>query len=217
MYAAGAGMRRRSAARPYQLLSVLLRYPDERVVAARDELADAVRELPRSPEKEPLERFLAYLLATGPLELAQSYVETFDLRRRTSLYLGWYLHGDTRKRGLALLRLKRLYAAAGLEATGDELPDYLPLVLEFAALAPDGAGETVLREHRAPLELLRSSLREAGSPYADVLDAVCAGLPRLTPVERERVRALAADGPPSEQVGLEPFAPPEVMPVEARA
>ena len=211
-------MRRRAPARPYQLLSVLLRYPDDRLAAAHDEVAAAVAELPRrAPEKEPLERFLAHLLETDPLALAESYVETFDLRRRTSLYLGWYLHGDTRKRGMALLRLKRLYAAAGLELAADELPDYLPLVLEFAALGPDGAGETLLREHRAALELLRANLHEAASPYAHLLDALCAGLPRLTAVERERVRRLAADGPPSEQVGLEPFAPPEVMPAEARA
>jgi nitrate reductase delta subunit len=210
-------VKRRGAARPYKLLSVLLGYPDERLAEARGEIAEAVAELPaRAAEKEPLERFARYLLAADPLALAQRYVETFDLRRRSSLYLGWYLHGDTRKRGMALLRLKRLYAAAGLELVNGELPDYLPLVLEFAALAPDGAGELLLREHRAPLELLRSNLQRAESPYADLLDAVCAGLPRLTPVERERVRKLAADGPPSEQVGLEPFAPPEVMPVEAR-
>jgi nitrate reductase delta subunit len=209
-------VRRRTAERPYKLLSVLLCYPDERVADARREIAEAVAALPaRSAEKEPLERFLAYLLAAEPLALAQRYVETFDLRRRSSLYLGWYLHGDTRKRGMALLRLKRLYALAGLELTAGELPDYLPLMLEFASLAPDGAGELLLREHRAPLELLRTNLHRAESPYADVLDALCAGLPRLTPVERERVRKLSAEGPPSEQVGLEPFAPPEVMP-EAR-
>ena len=201
---------------PYALLSVLLRYPDARVVAARDELAEAVRALPRGPERGPLERFLPHLLERTPLELAQAYVETFDLRRGSSLYLGWYLHGDTRKRGMALLRLKRLYRAAGLQPTEEELPDFLPLVLEFAALAPAGAGRELLREHRAPLELLHSGLGEAESPYAHVLEAVCAGLPRLTAVERQHVRRLAADGPPSEQVGLEPFAPPEAMPVGAR-
>ncbi len=207
----------RSPARPYKLLSVLLRYPDERLAAAHDEVAAAVAELPRrAPEKAPLERFLRHLLATPPRRLAEEYVETFDLRRRSGLYLGWYLHGDTRKRGLALLRLKRLYAAAGLEPTAAELPDYLPLVLEFAALAPEGAGELVLCQHRPALELLRARLHELESPYACLLDAVCAGLPRLSPVERERVRRLAAEGPPTEQVGLEPFAPPEVMPAEAR-
>jgi nitrate reductase delta subunit len=201
-------VRRRRPA-PYKLLSVLLRYPDDRLVDGRDEVAAAVAAIPGA---DGLRRFTAYLAGRTQLELAAAYVETFDLRRHTSLYLTYYLHGDTRKRGMALLRLKRLYAAAGLELEGGELPDYLPLMLEFAALAPDGAGETLLREHRPGLELLRRGLHEAESPYADVLDALCAGLPRLTALERERIRSLAAAGPPTEQVGLEPFAPPEVMP-----
>jgi nitrate reductase delta subunit len=203
---------RRRRPGPYKLISVLLRYPDEHLVAERDEITAAVAALPGSPTREALLRFSAYLAHRTQLELASAYVETFDLQRRTSLYLTYYLHGDTRKRGMALLRLKRLYAAAGLELTGGELPDFLPLMLEFAALAPDGAGETLLREHRPGLELLRRGLHEAESPYADVLDALCAGLPRLTALERERIRSLAAAGPPTEQVGLEPFAPPEVMP-----
>lgn len=203
---------RRTTSRPYKLLSVLLRYPDERLVSARDEIAAAVHALPRSGERDALALFAGYLSSSTPCELAQTYVETFDLRKRTSLYLTYYLHGDTRKRGMALLGLKRLYAAGGLEQSNGELPDYLPLVLEFAALAPEGLGETLLREHRPALELLRHGLHESASPYAHLLDAVCAGLPRLTAVERERVRRLAADGPPNEQVGLQPFAPPEVMP-----
>ena len=207
---------RRHRAIPYQLLSVLLRYPDQRLSDAREEIARAVDELPRSPRKEALERFIVYLAANKQNELEQHYVETFDLRRRASLYLTYYVHGDTRKRGMALLRLKRLYAAAGLELTGGELSDYLPLMLEFAALAPDDAGETLLREHRASLELLRAALRDADSPYSDVLDALCGGLPRLTAFECEHVRRLAEQGPPDEQVGLQPFAPPEVMPSEAR-
>ena len=114
---------------------------------------------------------------------------------------------------MALLGLKRRYAAAGLElGVGGELPDYLPLMLEFAALAPGDEGERLLRGHRPGIELLRGGLHDDGSPYADPLDALCAGLPRLSVLERDRIRSLAADGPPTEQVGLEPFAPPEVMP-----
>ena len=133
-------------------------------------------------------------------ELERRYVETFDLRRRSSLYLSYYLHGDTRKRGMALLRLKRLYAAAGLELAGGELPDYLPLVLEFAALAPDGAGEALLREHRPSLELLRANLHAAGSPYAQLLDALCAGLPRLI-AARARARPQARRRRATERTG----------------
>ena len=202
--------------RPYKLLSVLLGYPDQRLVEARDEIAAAVEALPRSPQRAALRRFVSYVAANTQDELARRYVETFDLRRRSGLYLSYYVHGDTRKRGMALLRLKRLFAAAGLELTSGELPDYLPLLLEFAALAPDGAGEVLLREHRAALELLRHSLRDAESPYTDLLEAICAGLPRLSALERDHVRRLSEDGPPSEQVGLKPFAPPEVMPSEAR-
>ena len=207
---------RRHAAIPFKLLSVLLRYPDRLLVDAHDELAAAVEALPRSPQRVALHRFLSYLDANASSELERQYVETFDMRRRASLYLSYYVHGDTRKRGMALLRLKRIYAAAGLELTSGELPDYLPLVLEFASLAPADAGETLLREYRPSLELLRASLREIDSPYADLLDALCAGLPRLSALEREHVRRLGEDGPPSEQVGLQPFAPPEVMPSEAR-
>ncbi len=208
-------IRRGRAEPPYALLSALLRYPDARLLEARGELAAAVAALPPSQVAAALARFVSWLEAGDPTALAQRYVETFDLGRRTSLYLTYALHGDTRKRGIALLRLRRLYAAAGLEQTDGELPDYLPLVLEFAALAPEGLGETILREHRPALELLRQGLHDADSPYASLLDALCATLPRLTPVERERVRRLAEAGPPSEQVGLAPFAPPEVMP-EAR-
>jgi nitrate reductase molybdenum cofactor assembly chaperone NarJ/NarW len=209
-------IRSRRASVPYKLLSVLLRYPDERLVDAHDELAAAVDRLPHSSQRDSLNRFVAYLAASTRNELERRYVETFDLRRRSGLYLSYYLHGDTRKRGMALLRLKRLYAAAGLELTSGELPDYLPLMLEFAALAPDDAGETLLREHRPALELLRAGLHDADSPYAELLDAICSALPRLSALEREHVRRLGEEGPPSEQVGLQPFAPPEVMPAEAR-
>src|SRR5438445_6128607 len=81
-----------------------------------------------------------------------------------------------RQRGMALLRLKRLYRVAGLILEGPELPDYLPLMLEFAAFAPSGYGETVLGEYRPALALIQMSLRELGSPYAHLLDALCADL-----------------------------------------
>ena len=90
-----------------------------------------------------------------------------DVRSATSargLYLTFYGEGDKRERGTALLRLKRLYRAAGLPLAGTELPDYLPVMLEFAAAAPSGYGEIVLREHRAALELVRLSLRERETP-----------------------------------------------------
>ena len=88
-------------------------------------------------------------------------------------------------------------------------------MLAFAALAPPGHGEAVLDEHRAAIELLRLSLHDLGSPYAHLLDAVTACLRPLTVTDRTEVARLAHDGPPEESVGLEPYAPAEVMPVNA--
>ena len=160
----------------YKLASVLLQYPTRAVFDGLDELDAAARSGPRAARGH-LAAFLAWLRATPPHEVAQHYVETFDLRRRSALYLTYYRHGDTRRRGMALLAFKTAYRAAGLEPDGAELPDYLPVVLDFAAVAP--AGEELLRRHRADLELLRRALREAGTPYARLVDAVCAQLPRL--------------------------------------
>ena len=196
----------------YKLCSLALQYPDGELLAARGELALTGCGLARSPAAEALGRFCDWWVATPALELAQHYVETFDLHKRSSLYLTFYALGDKRERGIALLRLKKLYRAAGLPIDGRELPDYLPAMLEFASFALPGQGELVLREQRPALELIRLSLHEQHSPYAHVLDAVCMTLGELSTLERTGLGRLLAEGPPQELVGLEPFAPPEVMP-----
>jgi nitrate reductase delta subunit len=94
-----------------------------------------------------------------------------------------------------------------------ELPDHLTVVLAFAALAPPGHGEALLAQHRPAIELLRLSLHDLDSPYAHVLDAVAACLPPLSVKDRGEVARLAREGPPEEAVGLEPYGPPEAMPV----
>jgi nitrate reductase delta subunit len=201
---------------PWALLSYLLRYPDLDVAAARPELAAEVAELPAGPVREALATFIEGW--TGDqTELAARYVETFDLRRRASLALTYYAHGDTRERGMALLRLKKLYRAAGLPMDSRELPDQLTVMLAFAALAEPGQGEALLAEHRPAIELLRLSLHDLDSPYRHLLDAVAACLPPLTVSERSEVARLAREGPPDEAVGLEPYGPPEAMPTGARA
>jgi len=205
-------MRRRRTTRqaiPFALLSYLLRYPEDQFRQADGEIAA----LPAGPARAALERFLAAVATDGDEDPRARYVETFDVRRRVTLYLTYYEHGDTRRRGVALLRLKRLYREAGLPLGADELPDHLAVILAFGALAPDGYGETVLGEHRPALELLRLGLHDAGSPYAHVLDALSAGLPPLAAHDRADLARLAQEGPPDEAVGLEPFAPPEVMPI----
>jgi nitrate reductase delta subunit len=200
----------------YKLCSLALQYPDEQLLSGRVELTTAAAHLALDRSIAPLQRFFAWFGSASPLELAQEYVKTFDLGKRSTLYLTFYSLGDRRDRGMALLRLKRLYRAAGLPLADDELPDFLPAMLEFASAAAPGQGEVVLREHRAPLELIRLSLHDQRSPYAPVLDAVCEQVGGMSSAERLSLDRLVAQGPPKELVGLEPFAPPEVMPVGAR-
>lgn len=188
-----------------RLVSLLLQYPDAELLATRPQLAAAARELPASLAREPLTEFTAWFADAEPMDLATDYVDTFDLRRRCSLYLTYYLHGDTRRRGVAMLALKQRYRAAGLTPPDGELPDYLPVVCEFAAIAGPGDGEAPLRQHRKGLELIRAALHGRGSQYALVLDALCAALPALSGEELGGVSDLALAGPPAELVGLAPF------------
>jgi nitrate reductase molybdenum cofactor assembly chaperone NarJ/NarW len=197
---------------PYHVLSILLRYPDAAIEGARGEVAQLVENLPASPHKDRIARFCAYWSNTPATTLAATYVETFDLQKRCGLYLSYYLYGDTRKRGMALLRLKRLYRTAGLLLEDGELPDYLPAMLEFAGRAPQGYGAIVLGEYRTALALLRCRLQEMGSPYAGLLEVLCQGLAGLSAADQTLLQRLLAEGPPVEQVGLEPYGPPEAMP-----
>jgi len=184
--------------KPWQLLSLLLQYPNREQLAAHAELERAAAGL------REIERFLAWQGATPLRELQQAYVQTFDFDRRASLHLTYHTHGDRRQRGLELVRLKRRFAEAGLPLTGGELPDFLPVLLEFAALTSE-EGEAVLNELRAPLELVRARLYETESPYADVLDALVDALPKPSRAQVAATRRLAEEGPPTELVGLEPF------------
>jgi nitrate reductase delta subunit len=185
----------------FRLLSVLLEYPDEELVAGRDELARAAADV----ADERVAAFVDSLASTPLRDLQDEYVATFDFDRRASLYLTYHTHGDRRQRGLELVRLKRRFGEWGLELEGGELPDFLPALLELAALVPDGQGLAPLAELRPSLELVRGRLHARESRYAPLLDALVAALPPLTRQQEERARRLAEEGPPTELVGLDPI------------
>jgi nitrate reductase delta subunit len=190
-------------------VSLLIGYPDGELLGQLPVLTRVAAGLP-APSREALERFLDYLRTAPAGQAAATYVDTFDLRRRCCLYLTYYAFGDTRKRGTALLRFAHAYREAGLEPPRAELPDHLGVVCNFAAIDPN-RGVELLVENRAGVELLRRALQEADSPYVDVVDALRAALPDPTETDLARALDLARRGPPAEEVGLEPFAPPEYM------
>jgi nitrate reductase molybdenum cofactor assembly chaperone NarJ/NarW len=195
----------------WQSVSLLLDYPDQTTLARAELIRSASRTLPATIG-DSLRSFLDHLESVPLPQLQADYVETFDTRRRCNLFLTYFAHGDTRKRGMALLRFKQTYLASGFELDDAELPDHLCVVLEYAATVDHIRGRDLMLDHRAGLELLRLSLQDMRSPWAPLIDAVTATLPPLRGDERDAVHRLAAEGPPEEEVGLAPFAAPQFSP-----
>ena len=190
-----------------QAAAVCLGYPERDVLATSGLLRAALAEsAPGAAESfEPL---LVFWESSDLAAIQTHYVDVFDLSRKHSLYLSYWTDGDTRRRGEVLAAFKQRYRRSSfLVDTRGELPDYLPMVLEYAAIVDPVDGTALLQEYRSSLELLRLALAERSTPYAGVVRAVCGTLPGPSPADRRAVMAMAAAGPPTETVGLEPFSP----------
>jgi nitrate reductase delta subunit len=209
---APSGLQESDVRATWQVASLLLDHPEPD--DPLDVVADVLPALP-GVVAEPLGRFLEHRRTTPLRELQAEYVDTFDTRRRCSPYLTYFLHGDTRKRGMALLRFKQAYREAGLDLDDRELPDHLCVVLEFGATGDAATARRLLTDHRAGLEVLRLSLEGIDSAYADVVAAVCATLPPIDGEGLEAVRRLAEQGPPDEEVGMTPYGTPGFDPALA--
>ena len=148
---------------------------------------------------------LSALRARDLMTAATDYVETFDMRRRNTMYLTYWTAGDTRNRGREMLVFASAYRDAGVEPPHKEAPDHLPVVLEFAATIDFEVGRRLLTEHRVPIDVLCGALADAKSPYQHTVAAVCETLPTATDQEVRRAERLAKAGPPAEAVGLQPL------------
>jgi nitrate reductase delta subunit len=157
-----------------RVLAHLLRYPDAELRQHLGELREALhaeRALGRTrlAELDALSERLATLPA---LQVEAEYVEMFDRGRRTALHLFEHVHGDSRDRGPAMIDLAQTYERAGLYLSDSELPDYLPVVLEYASTQPPREARAFLRETAHIVRLIFSALLQRQSPYAAVLGAV---------------------------------------------
>jgi len=188
----------------WQAASLLLAYPDEALPQRLDTI-ERLRANVTGRAGELLGRTVAALREADPVDAATAYVDVFDLRRRSTMYLTYWTGGDTRNRGTEIHAFAQVYRAAGAEPPAGETPDHLPVVLEFAATVDPEAGRRLLVEHRVPIDVLREALTEAGSPYAHTVEAVCETLPPATDQELQRAARLAQAGPPAEAIGLQPF------------
>lgn len=183
-------------------LAWLLRYPDAEMRSALPEVRDALhaeRALTFGRLAE-LDALMDRLRAQPGLRVEADYVELFDRGRRTSLHLFEHVHGDSRDRGQAMIDLAQTYDRAGLVLAGGELPDYLPVVLEFASTQPPARAREFLRETTHIVRAIFTALLERQSAYASVLAAVL----DLAGEKAERVEL--PQEPPLDETWAEPEA-----------
>jgi nitrate reductase delta subunit len=174
-----------------KLLSLCLSYPDAALVGSLPEAREAIQGLPDSEAKDKLARFAAYLEEQPALALQEHYTAAFDLNPAASLNLTYHLMGDHEDRGRALAELHGLYLQAGYELAFNELPDYLPLVLEFLAQAPDSETDALLGRCLTALPAITAALRKNNSGYAVPLELLCDVFPQ--PEEERTDRPAATD------------------------
>ncbi|WP_426996913.1 nitrate reductase molybdenum cofactor assembly chaperone [Pseudarthrobacter sp. N5] len=190
----------------YLAASWCLSYPDEELLARVPLMRSALAEHPGIGAA--FEGVLALLSSASPMEVQASYVQEFDLGRRHALHLSYWTDGDTRRRGEVLGSFKQVYRQSDvLVDTHGELPDYLPMVLEYAALVDMAAGRDLLIRYRPSLEMLRFGLLHDKLPHARILQAICDTLPGKSPADEQAVMKMAGLGPPTESVGLDPYDP----------
>ena len=183
----------------HMILASLLDYPED-PTPALVALEEVRTGLPKGILAHT-DQFMEWAQSVTPREMAEHYVDTFDSQRRCALYLSYYVAGDTRLRGSAILGFREFANAIGYERTRDELDDYLPVILELSGRSGDPLVWELLASHREGIEVMRSALQRANSPYLHLLNALAATLPEITEEARDRFHRLVSQGPPAEMVG----------------
>lgn len=196
--------------RLFAAASIALRYPERDWLRSFEEIERDLDQF-SSETKEVLWNLITYFGSKSLMDLQVDYVATFDRKRRACLYLSYYLNGDTRKRGMALLNFKQTYSAEGWISVSEELDDYLPILLEFIAVTASPIGMDLLVQHKAGLTLLSYALRDLNSPYLALIDEVNRRIPGEATTQTLK---LIETGPPSEQVGLAGYGEKEASHVQ---
>jgi nitrate reductase delta subunit len=165
----------------YQVLSAMLLYPEPILLDSLDELEAMLADTPAF--QASLQPLFSYLRKEDLIDLQQNYVATFDRNPSHSLHLFEHIHGESRDRGQAMVDLMEEYKKHGLEMTGDDLPDYVPLFLEFLSQLETEQAGPMLGDAVHVLAHIGRKLAGNGSPYAGVFEV----LQQLSPVTAEEL------------------------------
>jgi nitrate reductase delta subunit len=158
----------------FKLLGLLLTYPEGTVYSESNELLQTLRSEALLPEKfiKKVETFLTTQKAQNLMTVQEDYVETFDRGRAHCLHLFEHIHGESRDRGQAMIDLSETYAAKDLYIDNNELPDYLPLFMEYLSRCEFQDATKLLGEAIDVIATIGAKLKKHKSPYADILTSI---------------------------------------------
>lgn len=160
----------------FQLCSYLLTYPDQEFIDSFPEIEEALHILPDSYMAEELRHFYQKARILSAPELIAAYVNTFDFGKKTNLYITYMTNGEQRERGMDLLFLKNYYKLSGFDITDKELPDYLPVMLEFASQIDAETLKPVFERYLANIQEIESNLHRENHFYGHILKSVLLAL-----------------------------------------
>jgi nitrate reductase molybdenum cofactor assembly chaperone NarJ/NarW len=149
-----------------KLISLLLQYPDESLLKQLAAFRQVIHEIEDACARNRYDLILSYFEQTPLIQLQEQYTQTFDLSPSNCMNLTYHRWGDTEKRGPALAHLEELYLKSGFERITSELPDFLPLILEFISERPDVANSEIIPLYGTVVETVAGRLSQTGYPYA---------------------------------------------------
>ena len=148
-----------------KLISVLLIYPDKEFIDWLPSLESEFKGKMNGSDTKKIYGFVAGIQRMSPLRLQEHYTQLFDINPGTCLNMTYHSTGDTEERGRTLAQMDQVYLKAGFERTSGELPDYLPLVLEFLAQCPKAEGIDLLWDQMNGVKKIASNFHNPDSPY----------------------------------------------------
>jgi nitrate reductase delta subunit len=163
----------------FQCASYLLSYPDDEWSNDLDDCLQMIDDLPHRQIVQNITKFIEYVKTLPTRERIETYVYTFDFGKKTNMYVTYMNTGEQRERGIELLELKQQYRAAGFEITDKELPDYLPLMLEFAAQAEQQYVVPIFQKYLQNIEEIRKQLIASENYYTVVFDVILMALEEI--------------------------------------
>lgn len=187
-----------------KVISALLCYPQPEMQAALGEMAEALEEERLLPERErqKLRTLMRHMAQTDLMELQERYIRLFDRGRALSLHLFEHIHGESRDRGQAMVDLLEVYRQHGFELSARELPDYLPLFLEYLAQRPQEEALELLADTLHVIALLSARLADRDSDYHIVFEALSALVGEPEDIADIR-RQVADEGPDQTVVNMD--------------